>query len=183
VKRGAFLIVILAVPFLLFSVSEARMYQPETGRYLTPDPIGFEGGDINLYVYTRNNPVNLIDPWGLDVNICYYSDAAMGFGHVGFGFPQEPNTSGFYPTSNPFDSPGIIRPDKQKEKQCKVIESPTDKDKCMERCRERRQLMPGSYRLSNRQCTSFVRDCLNECGLSAGDYAGPRPWPFFKGLP
>ena len=33
------------------------------------------------------------------------------------------------------------------------------------------------------KCTSFVRDCLKECGLPAGGYTGPRPQPFFNGLP
>jgi RHS repeat-associated protein len=41
-----------------------RYYVPAIGRYLTPDPIGLEGG-INLYSYVHNNPVNLIDSFGL----------------------------------------------------------------------------------------------------------------------
>ena len=40
-----------------------RYYDPDTGRYLTPDPIGQEGG-INLYAYAENNPINLIDFFG-----------------------------------------------------------------------------------------------------------------------
>ena len=43
-----------------------RYYDPKTGRYLTPDPIGFLGGELNLFSYVNNNPINLIDPLGLE---------------------------------------------------------------------------------------------------------------------
>ncbi len=43
----------------------ARYYDPQMGRFLEIDPIGFAGGDINLYAYVGNNPVNLTDPLGL----------------------------------------------------------------------------------------------------------------------
>lgn len=43
-----------------------RYYDPDTGRYISPDSIGLLGG-INLYCYTGNNPVNFVDPWGLKV--------------------------------------------------------------------------------------------------------------------
>jgi RHS repeat-associated protein len=35
------------------------------GIFLQPDPIGFLGGDINLYNYVANNPIMWIDPYGL----------------------------------------------------------------------------------------------------------------------
>jgi len=43
----------------------ARYYDPEVGRFISEDPLGVEGGDVNLYVYVGNNPLLLIDPWGL----------------------------------------------------------------------------------------------------------------------
>jgi RHS repeat-associated protein len=43
----------------------ARWYDPVTGRWLSNDPIGISGG-LNQYVAFRNNPINFIDPFGLD---------------------------------------------------------------------------------------------------------------------
>jgi RHS repeat-associated protein len=42
----------------------ARDYEAITGRWTAKDPIGFNGGDTNLYRYVGNNPVNLVDPAG-----------------------------------------------------------------------------------------------------------------------
>ncbi len=42
-----------------------RDYSPETGRWTARDPIGFAGGDTNLYGYVASDPVNWIDPDGL----------------------------------------------------------------------------------------------------------------------
>jgi RHS repeat-associated protein len=51
-----------------------RDYDPDTGRYLTPDPIGLDGG-LNLYSYGEQNPVIYIDPDGENPG----AGAAVGF--------------------------------------------------------------------------------------------------------
>jgi len=44
----------------------ARDYDTETGRWTSKDPIRFAGGDMNLYGYVLQDPVNSFDPVGLN---------------------------------------------------------------------------------------------------------------------
>jgi len=44
-----------------------RYYDPKVGRFINRDPIGFAGGDVNLFRYVQNNSVNFIDPEGLSL--------------------------------------------------------------------------------------------------------------------
>jgi RHS repeat-associated protein len=43
----------------------ARYYSPTLQRFISQDPIGFGGGDANLYAYAMNRPSYLVDPSGL----------------------------------------------------------------------------------------------------------------------
>ncbi|MBS1972315.1 MAG: hypothetical protein JSU04_18560 [Bdellovibrionales bacterium] len=81
----------------------ARQYDPLAGRFLSKDPIGFEGGDSNLYGYVSNDPINFIDPQGLnkdDINSAIkIVQTAMGSKLKGVKFVTgelEPGTLGEY---------------------------------------------------------------------------------------
>jgi RHS repeat-associated protein len=45
--------------------SRARYYHPVLQRFISEDPIGFLGGDTNLYAYVRNAPTTVTDPTGM----------------------------------------------------------------------------------------------------------------------
>lgn len=45
----------------------ARFYDPQVGRFISEDPIRFQGGDINLYAYVKNRPLSNIDPSGTEI--------------------------------------------------------------------------------------------------------------------
>jgi len=59
--------------FLEMDYYRARFYDPKLGRFISEDPIGFEGGDVNLYGYVGNSPTGKRDPLGLyEIDVHYY---------------------------------------------------------------------------------------------------------------
>ncbi len=59
----------------------ARYYSSSLQRFISEDPIGFDGGDVNLYAYVANDPINSTDPSGLDPELNGGGIGAL----VGFG--------------------------------------------------------------------------------------------------
>ncbi|VTU01332.1 rhs repeat-associated core domain-containing protein : YD repeat protein OS=Isosphaera pallida (strain ATCC 43644 / DSM 9630 / IS1B) GN=Isop_2419 PE=4 SV=1 [Gemmataceae bacterium] len=48
-----------------FNEMDWRWYSPTLGRFTSVDPIRFAGGNLNLYGFVGNGPVNVVDPSGL----------------------------------------------------------------------------------------------------------------------
>src|ERR1700677_1494621 len=46
------------------AIDNARVYDPQSERWLEQDPMGFAAGDSNLYRYVNNAPTNATDPTG-----------------------------------------------------------------------------------------------------------------------
>ncbi len=61
----------------------ARYYDPVTGRFISQDPLGFDGGDVNLYAYALNNPITFNDPTGEFINLGAAGVGAVIGGAVG----------------------------------------------------------------------------------------------------
>jgi len=73
-----------------------RYYDPSTGRYVTADPIGLEGG-INSYLYAKANPLKDIDSRGLNVFIAGTANWDGGPTGPPPNFPNGNYSSGYSP--------------------------------------------------------------------------------------
>jgi RHS repeat-associated protein len=65
-----------------------RWYDPNVGRWISEDPVGFAAGDANLYRYVGNSPTNFIDPSGL-FTVGISIGFEFNFGPINFGFQIE----------------------------------------------------------------------------------------------
>jgi RHS repeat-associated protein len=54
--------------------TRARYYSPTLQRFVSEDPLGFGGGDVNLFAYAGNDPINGEDTLGL--SFAFYGEAA-----------------------------------------------------------------------------------------------------------
>jgi RHS repeat-associated protein len=66
-----------------------RDYDAETGRWTCKDPIGFGGGDTDLYCYVGNDPVNYTDPTGLSKWLHVPGKNGWEYRHDNFDKPHD----------------------------------------------------------------------------------------------
>lgn len=66
-----------------------RYYSPDQGRFISQDPIGFAGGDANLYRYVGNKPTMATDPSGLwEWSDNWFTSFTYVAGQAGVGLAQ-----------------------------------------------------------------------------------------------
>ena len=157
----------------------ARYYDPKVGRFISGDPIGFDGG-INFYSYVGNNPTNWTDPTGLRVlqppdpfttiGVCtatVLGAATTTATTVGLALLATPANMG-----SDF-APGEPRPptcDKTNSCNRKNDESPCDR--LLELCLENPWQPPHKVKQwgKRKDCGACYRECKNAGGA----------WPFDK---
>ena len=54
------------------------------GCFTAKDPIGFAGGDTNIYAYVGNDPINFIDPTGLEAWVITFPNSEGGFTFIAY---------------------------------------------------------------------------------------------------
>ncbi len=65
----------------------ARYYHPRLQRFISEDPIGFGGGDVNVYSYGKHNPINRSDPSGLES-----ATVILGLDPFRITYPYDPSS-------------------------------------------------------------------------------------------
>ena len=149
----------------------ARSYDSVVGRFLEKDPIGFRGGDMNLYAYVSGSPLKWTDPFGLEVQICsrLWTPTSLFSPHT--FLCVDGNCSGKYPSGNFLVSPGEIRDnsDDKLKASCSAVPGQQSDPTCFESCVEKRILRRGSsgdlYNYIGANCGQWAVDVISQCRL------------------
>ncbi|MFZ1888221.1 MAG: RHS repeat-associated core domain-containing protein [Candidatus Binataceae bacterium] len=125
--------------------NRARYYSPVAQRFVSQDPIGFDGGDANLYAYGSNDPATLTDPLGLDAYLCdrpikgfsrengpvYHQFICVVLNNASYCFGLTTyNGLADLPTSIDMNVPGSLEPD-QRNQSCKLQSTKSCVDSCL----------------------------------------------------
>ncbi|HMA96021.1 MAG TPA: RHS repeat-associated core domain-containing protein, partial [Polyangiaceae bacterium] len=163
----------------------ARDYSPGLGRWTNKDPIGFAGGDTNVYAYVGGDPVNRRDPTGLAVYLCsriaeldgnQAKDAANGYRHLWIWASETGSEAGMGPNPRGWrgirgvlsatmivDHRGAHNEKSWKDVRCKLQESVDEAcvDRQINESRYGKSLGPW-FPLIN-DCGTFAASVLSKC--------------------
>ena len=155
-----------------FHYNYHRYYDPRTGRYLTPDPIGLAEG-LNLFEYGKNNSINYIDSFGLIT----HESAQKIPKHGKWCGPYYGGGKSLQPCEEP---DWTIRPDDSMDECCYIHD----------RCYHENNIGPNTPDNDcNKQiCDKEILKCLEKVSVDPGKWAKPpivnpnlmrssdRPW-------
>jgi RHS repeat-associated protein len=165
----------------------ARDYDPEIGRWTAKDPIGFAGGDANLYGYVGSDPANDNDPTGLGprgrrpphrrythkVTLYYYKPHLPGPSHLAIGIDNE-RPRGFYPGDGAIlpTSIGQVKPDNPRADETFSFPVTTKEAEDIREFVDNAERSPGIYDFVSKDlpvkadnCATFCRSALEEAGI------------------
>jgi uncharacterized protein RhaS with RHS repeats len=71
-----------------------RYYSPQTGRFISEDPVGWASGQTNAYAYVGGNPVQFNDPYGLHKGDQWYGYNDKNFRDWVHGIKQDEGIPG-----------------------------------------------------------------------------------------
>jgi len=160
--------------------NRARYYSPVAQRFVSQDPLGFAGGDANLYSYGSNDPATLTDPLGLDAYLCdrplnfkhapgevgpfYHQFICVELDHATYCFGLTTYNGQLDPPESLFSNvPGGLEPD-QLNQSCKLQSTKSCVDSCLLGMAE--QPAP-NYNLFNSfggmNCQKFATSAIANC--------------------
>ncbi|MDQ5987060.1 MAG: hypothetical protein CSYNP_02796 [Syntrophus sp. SKADARSKE-3] len=150
----------------------ARYYDPTVGRFVTKAPIGFAGGDVNLYGYVSNNPVNWGDSFGLEAGVTVSQPAGWGsssFGHVstdinGTTYSYGPNGMRILSTKDYFDKNNF------RDGVDVRLKLTPQKEVNLQQCLSKSQ---GDYSSIGNNCGRPVQRCLKALGIDTNNQILP----------
>jgi uncharacterized protein RhaS with RHS repeats len=156
-------VMLLLVSLSFVGISEARWYDPATGKFLSRDPMG-EAADTNVYRFVGNNPVNYVDPLGLYTEIIIWQPVTWGsssFGHVstninGSNYSWGPSG---WDSAHPKAADYIKRQETFRSGVGVILNLTPQQEGQLQQCYSKPR---GSYSLFTNNCGSPHKDCLNQ---------------------
>jgi RHS repeat-associated protein len=144
--------------------SRARYYDPSIGRFISEDPFGLSGSDLNFYAYVHNSPTDSMDPFGLAR--CVYSVKDHVLACVPNAYKGEPPIVGEYGLGYVRVGPGGLHSGKA---DCQ------DQDRCVS-TKDKGPIMPGNYKM-NLDTRVERRPDGSIWDHAAGGQYRLEPWP------